>query len=102
MARDGELEQAGRNDDLSPGAGDQAAGLVPCGVEAAMAKAGVTREDLGREVRRVWLGWAATQPDPKPSWLAEWDQLSPADQEVDMRIGQVLFWIGWQAEWHDG
>lgn len=62
-----------------------------------MAEAEVTREWLGREVRRVWVGWAAQQPDPKPSWLQPYDELSPADQEADMRIGQVLFGIGWRA-----
>jgi hypothetical protein len=63
----------------------------------AMEAAGVTREDLGREVRRVWIGWAREQPDPKPSWLVPFDRLGPADQEADMRIGQVLWGMGFSA-----
>jgi hypothetical protein len=65
--------------------------------EDILAMAGVTREQLGREVRRVWTGWAECQPDPKPSWLVPFDELTAADQEADMRIGQVLFLAGWRA-----
>lgn len=44
-------------------------------------------ETLGRLVRGIWVQWASEQPNPKPSWLAPWEQLLPGDQEVDMRIG---------------
>lgn len=44
-------------------------------------------ETLGRLVRLLWVGWAQEQPNPKPSWLAPWEQLSAADQDADVRIG---------------
>lgn len=48
------------------------------------------RERLGRLVREVWIEWAREQPDPKPSWLVEWDDLPVPDREVDRRIGERL------------
>jgi hypothetical protein len=48
------------------------------------------REALGRRVREVWVEWAQEQAEPKPSWLVPWDELGPADREVDMRIGEAL------------
>lgn len=42
---------------------------------------------LGRVVRQAWVEWAETQPDPKPSWLVSYDQLSDADKQADMKIG---------------
>lgn len=48
------------------------------------------RERLGRLVREVWIEWAREQPDPKPSWLVEWDDLPEPDREVDRRIGERL------------
>lgn len=48
------------------------------------------REELGRLVRETWLSWAEEQPDPKPSWLLPWEMLTPAEQEVDMRIGEAV------------
>lgn len=50
----------------------------------------MTREALGRLVRDVWIAWAKEQPNPKPSWLVEWDGLSEPDREVDRRIGEVI------------
>jgi len=44
------------------------------------------RESGGRLVRDVWIAWAKEQPNPKPSWLVEWDGLSEPDKEVDRRI----------------
>jgi hypothetical protein len=38
-------------------------------------------------VRRIWVDWAAGQPDPKPSWLIGWGDLDDGQREVDMRIG---------------
>lgn len=52
------------------------------------------RDMLGRVVRDVWVAWAREQPNPKPSWLVEWDDLSEPDKEVDRRIGEALAGIG--------
>lgn len=49
------------------------------------------RERLGRLVRELWIGWAAKQPNPKPSWLVEYDGLSEADKEADRVIGYGMF-----------
>jgi hypothetical protein len=48
------------------------------------------REPLGRLVRDTWITWASEQPDPKPSWLALWDELDDGQREVDMRIGAAV------------
>jgi len=48
------------------------------------------REELGKLVRAVWIGWAKEQPNPKPSWLKPWEELSEPDREVDRRIGETL------------
>jgi hypothetical protein len=48
------------------------------------------RETLGKLVRQTWIEWAKEQPNPKPSWLVEWDNLSEPDQEVDRRIGEAV------------
>jgi len=55
------------------------------------------REDVGRLVRQVWAEWAREQPDAKPSWLLPWEELDAGQQEVDMRIGTVLFRMGFTA-----
>jgi hypothetical protein len=47
-------------------------------------------EHLGRVVREAWVEWAKEQPDPKPSWLIPWEQLSESQREVDMRIGLTV------------
>lgn len=52
------------------------------------------RQLAGRFVRHVWVQWAAEQSDPKPSWLARWDELDDGQREVDMRIGEALFDAG--------
>lgn len=59
------------------------------------------REALGRFVREVWVEWAKDQPNPKPSWLVPWEQLSESDKEVDRRIGERLFTLGTDrlAQW---
>jgi hypothetical protein len=62
-----------------------------------LTRAGVTREDLGRQVRARWIAWARGQPHPKRSWRVPYDQLSIADQEADMQIGEDLFAAGWLA-----
>ena len=52
------------------------------------------REILGQKVRQVWIMWAAKQPNPKPSWLLPWEQLSEVDREVDRQIGEILYGLG--------
>lgn len=53
------------------------------------------REELGRMVRNIWIVWAKEQPNPKPSWLVPWEELSESDREVDRRIGENLYNVGW-------
>ena len=62
-----------------------------------LAAAGVSREDLGRQVRQRWIEWAMAQPHPKLSWLEPYGALSLADQEADNQIGESLFCSGWRA-----
>jgi len=45
---------------------------------------------LGRIVREAWVAWASEQPEPKPSWLVPWDELSESDKEADRRIGEAV------------
>lgn len=54
----------------------------------------MSREYLGRVVRRVWTVWAAEQADCKPAWVAPWEELPEPQREVDRRIGQTLFALG--------
>lgn len=49
-----------------------------------------SREEYGRMVRQAWVKWAQTQPNPKPSWLAPYDDLSEADKEADRQIGEFV------------
>jgi len=49
------------------------------------------RETGGRLVRKVWVTWAKEQPNPKPSWLVPWEELSEPDREVDRRIFEACF-----------
>lgn len=49
------------------------------------------RDYLGRVVRDAWIAWATRQPDPKPSWLVPYDDLSAADQEADRLIGDAVW-----------
>lgn len=55
----------------------------------------VKREALGKVVRNVWISWARMQPNPKPSWLVPWEELSEPDKEVDRCIGERLYTIGY-------
>lgn len=55
------------------------------------------REELGRLVRKVWIEWARTQPNPKPSWLKPWSELTDPEREVDRLIGERLFEAGLRA-----
>lgn len=58
----------------------------------------MTREELGRAVRQVWVAWAHEQPAPKPSWLLPWEALDDGQREVDMRIGEALHETGRRAQ----
>ena len=49
---------------------------------------------LGRAVRDEWIKWAKEQPNPKPSWLLPWEELTEPEREVDRRIGAHLANIG--------
>lgn len=49
-----------------------------------------SREQLGRMVREAWVDWARTQPNPKPSWLVPYDDLSEPDKEADRQIGERI------------
>lgn len=51
----------------------------------------VGRDLFGRLVREAWVRWAQTQPDPKPSWLVPYDELSEPDKEADRQIGETMF-----------
>ena len=48
------------------------------------------RDQLGRFVREAWVRWAQTQPNPKPSWLVPYDELSEPDKEADRQIGETV------------
>lgn len=48
------------------------------------------REDGGRLVREAWIRWAETQPNPKPSWLVPWEDLSEPDKEADRCIWEAI------------
>jgi hypothetical protein len=48
------------------------------------------RDTIGRFVREAWVRWAETQPNPKPSWLVPYDELSEADKEADRQIGEAV------------
>jgi hypothetical protein len=57
-------------------------------------------ETLGKEVRQVWVDfqteqWQLTGVKPKASHLDSWEKLNEADKEVDRRIGQKLFFRGY-------
>lgn len=50
----------------------------------------VDRDTLGRMVREAWVRWALTQPNPKPSWLLPYSELSETDKEADRQIGEAI------------
>lgn len=52
------------------------------------------RDHLGMLVRDTWITWARLQPDPKPSWLLPWEELTEPDREVDRLIGVRLYLAG--------
>ncbi len=47
-------------------------------------------EFLGQIVRAAWVDWAKTQPNPKPSNLLPWDEISEEDREADRIIGEKV------------
>lgn len=50
----------------------------------------IDRDQLGRFVRDAWIRWAKMQPEPKPSWLVPYDELSEPDKEADRIIGESV------------
>src|SRR5688572_23218730 len=42
----------------------------------------IDREFLGQVVRAEWIAWAKGQPNPKPSWLQPWEELTEPEREV--------------------
>lgn len=56
------------------------------------------RDELGRKVREAWVRWALTQPDPKSSWLVDYDDLSECDKEADRQIGEAIAQFSWPTE----
>ena len=46
--------------------------------------------DLGKIVRDAWIEWAKEQPNPKPSWLVPYEELSQSDKDADIRIGKAV------------
>jgi hypothetical protein len=48
------------------------------------------REGGGQLVRAAWIAWVQTQPDPKPSWLVPWEELSEPDKEADRVIWETI------------
>lgn len=67
------------------------------------------RERLGRVVREAWIAWAAARPNPKPSWLLPWEELSEPDREADRVIGEAVAAavlaerpvIIWKGDWDE-
>ncbi|MBA3822297.1 MAG: hypothetical protein H0X24_00170 [Ktedonobacterales bacterium] len=57
------------------------------------------REQLGQLVRAEWLAWAEEQPDvaDHPHWLTPWGDLAERNKEVDRRIGERLYTVGFAA-----
>lgn len=47
-------------------------------------------DNLGQVVREAWVTWAEKQPDPKPSWLKSWGEISDAEREADRQIGVAV------------
>lgn len=60
-------------------------------------KSGISRDTLGRAVRKAWIQWANDQPEPKPSWFVTYDDLPERDKEADRQIGEMLFTDGMDA-----
>jgi hypothetical protein len=59
-------------------------------MEGEIVDANDCRDELGRVVRRAWVRWAETRPDPKPSWLVPYDDLSEPDKEADRQIAEAV------------
>lgn len=52
------------------------------------------REKYGQLVRAVWVRWARTDKNPKPSWLTPWEHLPEHFKEVDRMIGEACARVG--------
>jgi hypothetical protein len=61
-----------------------------------LAAHGLTPEDLGREVRRIWVeAVRAMIPDPKASWVASFDETDDFQRLVDIAIGVGIAERAW-------
>lgn len=54
--------------------------------DASSLRSASDRDLGGRIVREAWMTWARQQPNPKPSWLVPYDDLSEADKEADRQV----------------
>jgi len=51
----------------------------------------LTRQQKGRFVALCWIGQIFKHfPDPKPSYVADWDELPPWQQETDADIFEAI------------
>lgn len=50
----------------------------------------IGRDLLGEAVRDAWIRWASSQPNPKPTWLVPYGDLSEPDKEADRQIGEHI------------
>ena len=58
----------------------------------------ITPEDLGRAVRRIWVATVLARiPDPKPSWVAGFDDLDDFQRTADIAIGVGIARLAWLA-----
>jgi len=48
-------------------------------------------EELGKQVRAVWVACARAHPEPKDSWLVEWPDLDEFQRRVEREIGVALY-----------
>lgn len=53
-----------------------------------------TRDELGQEVRRIWVEFANFSQPLKPKHLIPWEHLDESDKDIDRRIGEKLFLLG--------
>ena len=73
--------------------------MIPVTADTILVLAGVTRDELGRQLRDYWEGWATEQADlaDHPDWTVPWDQLPERVRQVDTLMAVHLFCAGWLA-----